>query len=311
MVILVDVGMPDWMEDSSIKQKLQLQLPNTDIFCAGQGVQDIAIEMVIVADWRDEILEIAPNLKLIQKLGAGVDTIMASLAIPQNVRVARLVTDSQAQEMARYCLTHVLDDLIGLSEYRSNSLGKIWRTQAPRRPEDTNIAILGIGHIGRAAAKLFNSLNFRVSGWSKTSKELTNINCLIGEDGLKRALQNADVIILALPSTELTKKLINMEVFLQMKPNAMLINVGRGDTVDEIDLQNALDKEFLRRAVLDVFCTEPLPENHPFWTHPAVTITPHISGWHVEGWAEVAAHNYKCLKSGKPMLHEVSRAAEY
>jgi len=311
MAIFIDLGMPDWMENSSVRHELLLQLPEIDIFCAGQDVQAHAIDMVIISDWRDEILEIAPNLKLIQKLGAGVDTIIASPVIPHHVRVARLAPDSQAQEMARYCLTHVLDDLIGLAQYRSNALQKIWRTQAPRHPEDTNIAILGVGHIGQAIARLFNYLNFRVSGWSKTPRDLPDINCFVGKDGLKRVLQNADVIIVALPSTKHTKELINMEVFLQLKPMAMLINIGRGDTLDEVDLQTALDKKLLRRAVLDVFCTEPLPESHPFWTHPAVIITPHISGWHIQGWAEVVAYNYKCIKSGEPLLHEVNRAAGY
>jgi glyoxylate/hydroxypyruvate reductase A len=96
-----------------------------------------------------------------------------------------------------------------------------------------------------------------------------------------------------------------------LKPGAMLINVGRGDLVVESDLLAALDAGRLGGAVLDVFRTEPLPPDHPFWAHPNITVTPHVSGWRVTGGAATVAENYRRLMAGEALLNEVDRTAGY
>ena len=96
-----------------------------------------------------------------------------------------------------------------------------------------------------------------------------------------------------------------------MKPGAWLVNVGRGDLIVEADLVAALASGPLAGAVLDVFREEPLPAAHPFWGHPKIAITPHVSGWHLTGGLEDVAENYRRLQDGRPLLHEVDRDAGY
>ncbi len=96
-----------------------------------------------------------------------------------------------------------------------------------------------------------------------------------------------------------------------MKPRAVLINVGRGDLIVEDALIEALDGGALGGAVLDVVRQEPLPPDHALWRHPRITITPHVSGWHLDGGFEDVAENYRRLTEGRPLLHEVDRTLGY
>jgi glyoxylate/hydroxypyruvate reductase A len=114
-----------------------------------------------------------------------------------------------------------------------------------------------------------------------------------------------------LPSTAATRGLFDAGILAAMKPGAWLVNVGRGDLIVEADLVAGLDSGPLAGAILDVFREEPLPAAHPFWGHAKITITPHVSGWHLTGGLEEVAENYRRLKDGRPLLHEVDRDAGY
>jgi len=96
-----------------------------------------------------------------------------------------------------------------------------------------------------------------------------------------------------------------------MKPDAVLINAGRGDLIDETALITALDSGTPGHAVLDVLCKEPLPKDDPLWRHPSVTITPHVSGWHLGDALGDVVENLRRLGSGETFLHEVDRARGY
>ncbi len=122
-------------------------------------------------------------------------------------------------------------------------------------------------------------------------------------------LAECDYVASVLPSTPQTHHLFNSRVLAAMKKGATLINVGRGNLIVEEDLLAALDSGQVGRAVLDVFMQEPLPGEHPFWQHPQVTVTPHVSGWHVGGGLEVVAENYRRLLEKRPLLDLVNRGA--
>ncbi|MEM6499432.1 MAG: NAD(P)-dependent oxidoreductase, partial [Pseudomonadota bacterium] len=157
----------------------------------------------------------------------------------------------------------------------------------------------------------FANLGYQVVGWSKSAKSLDGVDCRHGESMLGDVLEIADYLVCILPSTPETRDFINHERLTQMKPNAVLINAGRGDLVVDGDLTSALDNGAITHAVLDVFRQEPLPPEHPFWSHPGITVTPHVSGWHQgDALLDVAA-NYKRLIAGEPLLHEVDRRAGY
>jgi glyoxylate/hydroxypyruvate reductase A len=252
-----------------------------------------------------------PNLKLVQKLGAGVEGILGDPRLPDHVRVARLAPDIQAVEIAEYCLAVVLAFQRNLPLHHRNALTKQWRPVAPRKTRATTIAVLGLGHIGRRVAALPASLGFTVKGWSRRPKSLDGIACFSGADGLSEVVADSDYIVAVLPSTPQTRDLFDRSVFAMAKPGAVFVNVGRGDQVVERDLLNALDGGGLGAAVLDVFRQEPLPADSPLWAHDKVTVTPHVAGWHLdEGFADVA-RNYRRLTAGEPLLHEVDRQAGY
>ena len=122
-----------------------------------------------------------------------------------------------------------------------------------------------------------NKLNFNVTGWSATEKKLKGVRSLVGSEGLIKILSTSDFLILLLPLTEKTKTIINSESLKMVKTGTILINAGRGGLIEDNDLLKALDSGKLSACTLDVFDKEPLPLEHPFWSHDRVTVTPHIS----------------------------------
>jgi glyoxylate/hydroxypyruvate reductase A len=173
------------------------------------------------------------------------------------------------------------------------------------------VGILGLGQIGSHTARAFAALGFQVLGWSRSPKFVEGVDCRHGPDALAPLLGVCDYAISMLPSTPATRDLFDAGMLAALKPGAWLINVGRGDLIVEADLLAALDGGRLAGAVLDVFREEPLPPDHPFWRHPRITITPHVSGWRLTGGLEQVAENYRRLQAGDPILHEVDRDAGY
>ena len=130
------------------------------------------------------------------------------------------------------------------------------------------------------------------------------MRCLSGDTGLDHALQAADILVLLLPLTAETENLMDDERFAQMPKGAFLINPGRGPLLDDAALISALDDGRLEHATLDVFREEPLPSDHAFWTHPKVTVTPHIaSATRPATAAQVIAENIRRGEAGEPFLH--------
>lgn len=148
--------------------------------------------------------------------------------------------------------------------------------------------------------------------WMTNDERIDGVVCKHGPDTLFSVLGESDYIVSILPSTPQTRDLIDAQALRAMKTGASIINAGRGDLIVEDDLIAALDAGHLVGATLDVFREEPLPEKHPFWSHPKITITPHVSGWHLTGGLEDIAENYRRLVRGRePLLHEVDRSAGY
>ena len=148
-------------------------------------------------------------------------------------------------------------------------------------------------------------------GWSRSPKDIAGVDCRHGPAALAPLLGLCDYAISVLPATAATRGLFDAGILAAMKPGAWLINVGRGDLIVEADLLAALDGGRLAGAVLDVFRDEPLPRDHSFWSHPKITITPHVSGWRLTGGLEDVAENYRRLRDGRPLLHEIDRGAGY
>ena len=148
--------------------------------------------------------------------------------------------------------------------------------------KDKSVSILGLGLIGMEIAQILQNFGFTVFGWSRTVKPQLNFKNYSGINGLITVVSKADYVISVLPETNETKNLLSSSILRKFKPGSVLINVGRGSVINEEGLIKVLSEGILGGATLDVFQQEPLPKEHPFWTHPKIVITPHVSGWNVE-----------------------------
>jgi len=224
------------------------------------------------------LLKTLPNLKVVFSLGAGVDGILADPDYPKQVPLVRFVDRTLSREMAQYCVLHVLMHYRMQRVFDHAQAERKWRqVLLPKRAEDTRIGILGLGEIGTLAAERLRDLDFVVAGWSRTRRAVRGVQSFAGENELTAFLNRTDILICLLPLTPDTRGFLNAKRFAQLPKDAFVINVARGGHLVEGDLIAAIDSGHLSGATLDVFQIEPLPETHPFWTYPKITVTPHIA----------------------------------
>lgn len=311
MALLIDIKQSDWMTDEHLREALLPMYPSGDMRSSQSPGNLDEIEMLVVSTYVEGEALRYPNLKLIQKAGAGVESIIVDSSIPESVQVARLRSDVPAVEMAEYCLAAVFQEQRHFRQYRDNQSESTWHPMEPKESSKTTVAILGLGLIGGITANRFLDNHFKVIGWSRSPKQLAGVHCYAGMDQLPELLAEADYVISILPSTPETTDLFNQQRFSEMKETAVLINVGRGDLVNEGDLVQALDDGELSHAILDVMQVEPLPKASPMWRHAGITITPHISGWHLGDAIYDIAENFKRLEKEQPLLHLVDRQLGY
>ena len=248
-----------------------------------------------------------PSARLVQSLWAGVERIAPDPSLTQPL--ARMVDPGLAQGMVEYCTGWALRLHLGMDHYAQDGIwrGDIVPPVAPRR----RVTVLGMGALGGAVALALQGLGFAVCGWSASGRGPQGVETFAGAD-LAQALARADILITLLPDTAATRDLLDAARLALLPEGAAIINPGRGTLIAEDALLAALDAGALSRAVLDVFRTEPLPAAHPFWAHPAVTVTPHIAAaTRPETAAPVVAENLRRVMRGEAPLYLVDRAKGY
>jgi len=257
------------------------------------------------------ISDFAPftRAKAVLNIWAGVEAITgnATLTIP----LTRMVDTGLTQGMREWVCGHVLRHHLGIDAHILGQDGQ-WRKTLPPLAPDRPVTILGLGELGQACATSLAGFGFAVTGWSRTEHCLPGIRCLHGDVGLTKALTGAQIVVTLVPLTAQTENLINAARLALLAPGAVLINPGRGALIDDMALITALDSGQLGHATLDVFRTEPLPADHPFWAHPKVTVTPHIAAeTRPESAAKVIAENIRRSEAGEPLMHLVDRTRGY
>ena len=210
-------------------------------------------------------------------LGAGVEQILRDPNIPLEIPIIRLVEPCVASRMSEYVLLSVLRFHRQAFEYQELQKSQHWKPLPLPLINSCTVGILGLGALGLTTAQRLKSIGFPVRCWSRTNKDIKEIECFHGADQLKRCLSTCQVLVCLLPLTSKTRGILNSETFLAMPKGSYLINVARGQHLVEQDLLDALDSGQLSGACLDVFSSEPLPQDHPFWLHPNITITPHVA----------------------------------
>jgi len=232
------------------------------------------IEVALVAAPPAGTFERSPKLKLIQALWMGVENLLADTSLPRNVPIARLIDPGMVAAMTETVLAHVLDWHRHHYRYRAQHAERRWEQLPQFMAGDRTIGVLGLGALGADAAQALHAHGFRVLGWSRRPKQVSGVACFVQ---LSEVLARSNVLVCLLPLTPQTRSVLNARAFAQMPAGACLINVARGAHAVEEELLAALDSGQLSHAYLDVFETEPLPADHPFWRHPRVTLTPPVA----------------------------------
>lgn len=247
--------------------------------------------------------------KAVLGLWAGVERIVGNATLTQPL--CRMVEAGLTEGMVEWVVGHTLRHHLGMDRHIVNP-GHVWDPTCPPLARERPVAMLGMGALGQACAQALRALNFPVTGWSRSPKSVEGIICLHGEDGLAAALRGAAIVITLLPKTPETENLLDARRLALLPQGAVLLNPGRGPLIDDAALLAALDAGRIGHATLDVFRTEPLPQGHPFWSHPRVTVTPHIAAdTRAHGAASVLVENIRRGQAGEPLLHVVDRTRGY
>jgi glyoxylate/hydroxypyruvate reductase A len=247
--------------------------------------------------------------KAVLSLWAGVETIVGNQTLTQPL--ARMVDPGLTEGMVEWVAGHTLRHHLNIDHCLAHQSGA-WLRHIPPLARDRRVGVLGLGALGTACARTLAMLNFRVSGWARGMKDIPGIDCHSGRDGLERVLRTSEILVLLLPLTPITRNLIDERALSLLPRGAVILNPGRGALIDDDALLAALDSGQVGHATLDVFRTEPLPPDHPFWGHPRVTVTPHIAAeTRPASSARVIAENIRRGEAGLPFLHLVDRGAGY
>lgn len=247
--------------------------------------------------------------KAVLNLWAGVETIVGNSTLTQPL--ARMVDPSLTQGMVEWVTGHVLRHHLNIDFFLARQNGK-WERHVPPVAAERPVTVLGLGELGTACAKAIAGLGFPVTGWSRRAKDVPGLTTRHGAEGLEAALASAEILVLLLPDTPQTANLIDAKALATLPEGAMIVNPGRGPLIDDDALLAALDSGHVANATLDVFRVEPLPQEHLFWHHPRVTVTPHIaSETRANTASRVIAENVRRGESGEPFLHLVDRDQGY
>jgi glyoxylate/hydroxypyruvate reductase A len=242
------------------------------------SVDPASVHYVLVWDPEPGRLAKLPNLRVIFGSGAGVDFIAADPTLPRRVPLARMTTPGAAQRMGEFVTWAALSLLKGARRIGASQAERRWDYFEPERmATETTVGIMGLGHMGAAAARMLGGVGFPVTGWSRSRKDLPGVRSFAGEAEQAEFLAGADILVCLLPATPETRGILSKPLLDRLPDGAGLVNVGRGSQQKVGDILAALDSGKLSGAVLDVFEQEPLPADHPAWTHPKLLVTPHLA----------------------------------
>ena len=246
----------------------------------------------------DNLATAFPNLEVLFSVGAGVDQLNLA-RIPDEVRLVRMVEPALAATMAEYVSFAVIALHRDMPLYLAQQGERVWREHRVRPPGASRVGVMGTGLMGSAAIEQVRLLGFECAGWNRRVDLQSFLAC-------------ADILVCLLPLTDSTRGILDRRLFDALPEGAALVSAGRGGHLVEDDLLDALDRGQLRAAIVDVCQTEPPGEEHPFWRHPKIWLTPHIaSTTQPESAVEAVLANVARHERGEPMVGLVDRERGY
>jgi glyoxylate/hydroxypyruvate reductase A len=275
-------------------------------------------EVHYAAVWKPHPGELAafPNLRVIFNLGAGVDALMADQSLP-DVPLVRVAVSDLTARMTEYVLLHVLMHHRQELYLRDSQREKRWAPKTQWAAGAVTVGIMGLGTLGADAAEVLRRIGFRVVGWSRSPKQIDGVECFHGEPHLEPFLRQTDILVCLLPLTPQTRHVLDRGLFAKLNRKSpmgapVLINAGRGGLQNEADILQCLDDGTLGAASLDVYATEPLPPESPFWSHPKVVLTPHnAADTDADEISKYVARQIERFEAGGTLENVVDRGRGY
>ena len=322
-------------------QGLRAALPGADVslWAPGASAADYAVVWAPPQQFFDE----QAQLKAVFNIGAGVDALL-KLHLPPQALIVRLDDAGMSVQMAEYVCHAVIRHFREFDAYEADTRNGKWSFRKPQERADFPVGVMGLGVLGQRVARSLAQFEFPVNGWSRSPRvpgdwvtersapcpppalrapplpaqnalspsHLEGVTCFSGADGFKDFLAASRVLVCLLPLTPDTRDIMNHDHLSRLRPGGYVINVARGAHLVEEDLLALLGSGHLSGATLDVFRTEPLPADHPFWKHPKITITPHTSARTLrsESIAQIAG-KIRALQRGDALAGVVDRAQGY
>lgn len=257
---------------------LRNALPDCDVLLLEDvtEAQRAGVDVAIAANPDPATLKTLPNLKWVQSLWAGVEQLLAETQ-DADFAIVRMTDPHLAKTMAEAVLAWTLYLHRDMPRYRAQQNVRLWQQHPTRLPSQRTIGVLGLGNLGKAACQMLVQHGFKVCGWGRSPTSIAGVETYDGKKGLDAVLRQSTILVCLLPLTPQTRGLLTEETLSLLPNGASLINFARGPIVDTPALLRHLDCGHLAHAVLDVFVEEPLPQKSPLWSHPKITVLPHIS----------------------------------
>jgi len=268
---------------------------------------------VVLLAWQlpSGLLRALPSLRWIQVTGAGVDHFLGRDDLADDVLVTRSL-GRFGQQVAEYVVAHLLHHLVDIAGYRDRQRRRLWERGERPLLADRTVGVIGLGSLGMPLARTLAAFGTRVLAMRRSGADSEGVERVYGPASWRRMLPSCDALVLAVPHTPETDKMIDAGALAALPQGAVLVNVARGGLVDEEALLAALESGHLGAAVLDVFAREPLPEDHPLWRQERAWITPHIAAPSELGpMVDEFVANYERFAAGKPLLNLVDRDRGY
>ena len=264
----------DKLDPAPWVQGVQAALPEAtvSIWAPGAPQADMAIVWAPPQAFIDE----QPGLKALFNIGAGVDALL-KLRLPPALQVVRLDDAGMSVQMAEYVCHAVIRHFREFDVYDEDAQTGRWSFRKPRSRADFAVGVMGLGVLGERVAHALQVFEFPVNGFSRSPKSVEGVRCFAGREQLGDFLRASRVLVNLMPLTPETENLLNRQTLSQLQAGGYVVNVARGRHLVDDDLIALIDSGHLAGATLDVFRTEPLPPEHPFWRHPKITVTPHTS----------------------------------
>jgi len=302
-----DDEMAGWVD------RLSVLLPNENVvpFANLTDEDKAEAELAIVANPDPAEIAALPKLKWIHSVWAGVERMMAELKEVE-VPIVRLTDPELSRTMAEAVLAWTYYLHRDMPHYQKAQTAKQWSPVEYFKPSQKRATVLGLGALGNASAQKLKEAGFQVSGWSRRPKVIDGVNCYDGDEGLKEVLEKTDYLVVLLPLTPETKGLLNKEMLSLLPKGAGVINFARGPIIVGEALRDLMDSNHISHAVLDVFDVEPLSEDSPYWTHPSVTVLPHVSApTDTDTASQIVAGNIQTYRENGEIPPAVSRKEGY